>query len=192
VETAIVAEPGFAIFVEMAVKLPFTLAEFTAAKQTAFRRGVATAADVKLASVVITGVREVDGRRAAGRTLLAAAVEVDLQIGAATRALADSLTGRLTADALNTALAAQGLPAATITKSAKAVVAGTDPLPGAGGGVVDDLVDAFKTNVAVIAAAGAAGGVVFLCCLGALFYFCVFRRRDSPTQKRAVCPDHSE
>jgi hypothetical protein len=73
-ETVIVTEPGFAIFVAMAVKLPFTLAEFTAAKMTAFRRGVAAAADVDLSSVVITGVREVDGRRAAGRTLLAAAV----------------------------------------------------------------------------------------------------------------------
>jgi hypothetical protein len=112
-------------------------------------------------------------------------------IEASTRALADSLTGRLTADALNTALAAQGLPEATITKSAEAKVAGTENLPGAGGGVVDDLVDAFKTNVAVIAAAGAAGGVVFLCCLGALFYFCVFRRRDRPTQKRSVSPTPS-
>mmetsp|Transcript_26187 Transcript_26187/g.62022 ORF Transcript_26187/g.62022 Transcript_26187/m.62022 type:complete len:648 (+) Transcript_26187:83-2026(+) len=62
----------------MSVNLPIaTAAEFTTAKRTQFRQGLATAAGVTLEKVVIKKVTEVDVRR---RHLLAASLKVDTAI----------------------------------------------------------------------------------------------------------------
>ena len=109
-------------YVDMAVSLPMTLAEFDLL-QTSFIKGVATAAGVDIAKVKVTGKKEVNARR----RLLTTVVQVDFRVEAASPASAATIATNLTATALNTALAAEGLPKSTVVKAARVVpVAGDD------------------------------------------------------------------
>ncbi|KAJ1466434.1 hypothetical protein T484DRAFT_1861647 [Baffinella frigidus] len=113
-----------ATYVEMAVRLPLSLLDFTSEKQNGFRQGVASVADVTLDEVAITAVREVAARRfsANSRRLLASSVEVDFWVAASSLANAQRIAAKLDVASLNTALAAQDLPAAEIVRAASVQV----------------------------------------------------------------------
>jgi len=121
------------LYVEMQVRLAYTLAQFEPAKQQSFKKGVAAAANVAAASnvdedkVEITKIAEATTRRAAQRRLLASTVEVDFRIIVQSNATATSLARNLDAAMLNTALAQWGVSPATITEAA--TVAAPSPAP---------------------------------------------------------------
>jgi len=107
--------PESAFVVTMAVSLPFTLAEFDDTKQAGFRSVIANVANVKLADVAIASIASINTDASRRRRLLASALRIDLRINAASSNAAGQLGATLSnASTLNTALAAAGLPAATV------------------------------------------------------------------------------
>ncbi|KAJ1495836.1 REJ domain-containing protein, partial [Baffinella frigidus] len=165
-----------ALYVEMAVRLPLPLLDFSSEKHTAFRQGVASVADVTLDKVAITSVKEVATRRfsANSRRLLASSVEVDFRVAALSKANAQSLAGKLDISSLNTALAAQGLPAAEIVRAA-AVQGGSESGSEDNGGAAADGTGGGGDGIGIGMIAGAGGGGAALLLAGAAL--CVVWRR---------------
>ncbi|KAJ1469057.1 hypothetical protein T484DRAFT_1852978 [Baffinella frigidus] len=126
-----------------------------------FKRAVAVAAGVDETWVEITAIREVAARR---RT---AGVEVDFRVAAESASAAEALSTTLGASSLNSALAAKGLPAATVLLSAAVVTVlapGDAETPGGDEG-----------GVGVVA--GAAGGGAALLLVGVVLWMAWRRRR---------------
>ncbi|KAJ1471049.1 hypothetical protein T484DRAFT_1978661 [Baffinella frigidus] len=160
----------FTTYVEMVVSLLLSRAEFTSAKQTNFRYGIASAAGVAVSSVEITAIREVTSRRSASRRLLATSVEVDFRVAAADTAAAQSLATKLDATSLNAALKLQGLPEATVIKSATVISEGKEVLGGS------------TSNVGAIVGGVVAGLVVCIALVAAIVYYNRTRKKQAVKQ----------
>mmetsp|Transcript_53544 Transcript_53544/g.127336 ORF Transcript_53544/g.127336 Transcript_53544/m.127336 type:complete len:687 (+) Transcript_53544:52-2112(+) len=109
-------------YVEMVVSLPFSLAEFNSTKQASFITGVAAAAGVDPSKVTISRIVVVTTRR----RLLASSLQVEFHIAADDMADAQALASTLDETSINTALVSQGLPAATVVRSAAVFVVYAD------------------------------------------------------------------
>ena len=105
-----------AFVIKMSVTLPMSRDDFDASAQTAFRESVALAAGVSSADVRIVRILDVDGG-AVRRRLLTAGISVETSVQAASESVASAITTSLTAETLNSALAAAGLPPATILQA---------------------------------------------------------------------------
>mmetsp|Transcript_60976 Transcript_60976/g.139462 ORF Transcript_60976/g.139462 Transcript_60976/m.139462 type:complete len:343 (-) Transcript_60976:73-1101(-) len=118
------------VFVEMSVTVPLTIAEFTDAKKTSFRKGVANSAGTAIDKVEITEVKAADRRR---RMLLETSISVDFRVKV-TEAKATELksSGALSEAKLNEKLKAEGLPAVTVTKAATVTKSAAHRLAGGG------------------------------------------------------------
>jgi len=118
------------VFVEMSVTVPLTIAEFTDAKKTSFRKGVANSAGTAIDKVEITEVKAADRRR---RMLLETSISVDFRVKV-TEAKATELksSGALSEAKLNEKLKAEGLPAVTVTKAATTSKSAAQRLTGGG------------------------------------------------------------
>jgi len=160
--TVAVALPANPTYVEMAVRLPLALSEFTAANQAGFVRGVAAAAGVPdVTWVEITSISE-----SATRRRLATGVDVEFRVATASAAAQAAAAG-LIASGLNAALATQGLPAATALRAASVA----ENAPSSGATPVQPS-EVGSSKIGLIA--GAVGGGALVLAVGAL---CVVRRR---------------
>lgn len=128
--------------VQMAVRLPYTVDDFTTARQTAFRRAVASSAETTLEQVTIDSIDPVSARRlspssiasssiasaASARSLLqsgAGGIDVRFTVRVASEAAAQALisSGAFSESTLNTALAAESLEPLSAVASSPTVSA---------------------------------------------------------------------
>jgi hypothetical protein len=104
---------GSGTTVKLSVRLPMTLAAFNTSVQQTFKEVMAVAAGLTRGDSGRVTLVVRDG----GRRLLASSVGVDVTISMPDAASATRAVAALTADRINTGLAAAGLPAATITSA---------------------------------------------------------------------------
>ena len=102
--------------VKMSVSLPMSRQEFNGSAQITFKRSVALAAGVSSTVVRIDRILDMDGG-VARRRLLATGIGVDTSVQAASESVASAISTSLTAETLNSALTAAGLPPATILQA---------------------------------------------------------------------------
>ena len=107
------AAAGSGATVKLSVRLPMTLAAFNTSAQQAFKEVMAVAAGLARADSGRVTLTVRDG----GRRLLASSVGVDVTITMPDVASATRAAAALTAERINTELAAAGLPAVTITSA---------------------------------------------------------------------------
>ena len=100
-------------FVEVTLNLPITKADFTAAKQLAFKKSIAAAAGTNESYVEIVSFAQVSTRRSA-RALLAASLGVETRV-ATMESSTKEILGALDEEAINTELAKNGMPESTVS-----------------------------------------------------------------------------
>lgn len=103
--------------VKMAVSLPMTTQEFNGGQQLKFKQSVARAAGVSSDDVTIDRIVDMNNGLPARRRLLTSSIRVDTSVQAPNEIAASAISTGLTADSLNSALVAAGLPAATILEA---------------------------------------------------------------------------
>jgi len=106
--------------VKMAVSLPMTKEAFNVDEQKKFKKSIAAAAGVSNDDVTIDNIVVITTSR---RRLLGASIRVDTSVKAKDKSSADALGAKLTVAAINSELAKEGLPAATMLESPKTVEA---------------------------------------------------------------------
>jgi len=160
--------------VEVAVSLPMTKAAFES-QEKSFVSALARGAGVAESDVTILSVTEISSRRVHadlpgkehGRKLLATSVEVKSEIETSNP---QAVSSALTPDALNTALAAAGLPEATgMTKAVRQPPpAATSSAPASQAPAEEK--DETSSQVGLIAGASAGGAVVVLAAVALLYW----------------------
>jgi len=108
--------------VKMAVSLPMTKEAFNVDEQRKFKKSIAAAAGVSKDDVTIDNIAVITTSR---RRLLGASIRVDTSVKAKDKSSADALAAKLTVASINSELAKEGLPAATMLESPKTVEANT-------------------------------------------------------------------
>ena len=103
-------------FVGLTVSLPFSESEFDEAKQTGYRRAMASSAGVNASSVEIVSFAQTSTRRSEARKLLAAAIDVETKI-ANTEGNTEDVIKRLNTDTINQNLLQNGLPPGKVTRT---------------------------------------------------------------------------
>jgi hypothetical protein len=98
----------------LAVSLPLTRQKFNNSEQLKFRKSVARTAGVSSDDVSIDRIVDVTSSPAVLRRLLATGIRVDTSIKAPNETTAVAISTSITANSLNSALVAAGMPAAAI------------------------------------------------------------------------------
>jgi len=112
-------------FVGLTVSLPLSESEFDEAKQTGYKRAMASSAGVNASFVEIVSFAQTSTRRSEARRLLAAALDVATKI-ANTEGNTEDIVRRLNPDAINQNLLQNGLPPGKVTKTPAVVRDATD------------------------------------------------------------------
>jgi hypothetical protein len=112
-------------FVGLTVSLPLSVSEFDEAKQTGYKRSIASTAGVIASYVEIVSFAQTSTRRSEARKLLAAALEVETKI-ASTQGNIKDLVERLDPDAINKNLEKNGLPPGKVTRTPAVIRDATD------------------------------------------------------------------
>ena len=155
----------------MAVALPLTRQEFNNVEQLKFKQSVARAAGVSNERVSIDRILDMNSSLPVLRRLLTTGIRVDTSIQAPNEITASAISTSVTAETLNSALTAAGLPAATILEAptfASAREMTTTPLSTPA--VIEAPKSEPDSNLAAIIG-GAVGGAVLCFCI---LCFCMF------------------
>jgi len=158
--------------VKMAVSLPMSVDDFDQSKQDKFVASIARAADVATADVNIDKIEAITVAR---RRLLAESIRVETSIKAADQSAAAAMADKLTASTINTELAKEGLPDATII-AAPTVEA-----------VATSATDSETTGLSAGALAGIiVGATVAVGAIGAGAYFYSQSPQKAPNTQGAI------
>jgi hypothetical protein len=112
-------------FVGLTISLPLSESEFDEAKQTGYKRAIASSAGVNASSVEIISFAQTSNRRSEARRLLAAALDVETKI-ANTEGNTEGIVKRLNPEAINQNLQQNGLPPGKVSKTPAVMRDATD------------------------------------------------------------------